>query len=58
MALLWPDPVAEYLAAEEAKDDDALSRCFNEDGTVTTQGRAVHRRDSISQWSNGRTGTK
>jgi hypothetical protein len=34
MALNVPEPVAAYLAAEEAKDADALSRCFTEDGTV------------------------
>jgi len=32
MALNVPEPVAAYLAAEEAKDADALSRCFTEDG--------------------------
>ena len=34
MTLDVPEPVAKYLAAEEAKDADALSRCFTEDGTV------------------------
>src|SRR5258706_4366336 len=50
MALDVPEPVAEYLAAEEAKDADALSRCFTEDGTVHDEGRDYHRRDSIRQW--------
>jgi ketosteroid isomerase-like protein len=45
-----PKPVAEYLAAEEAKDADALSRCFIEDGTVHDEGQAYHGRDSIRQW--------
>jgi ketosteroid isomerase-like protein len=39
MALDVPEPVAEYLAAEEAKDADALSRCFTEDGTVHDEGQ-------------------
>ena len=30
MALDVPKPVAEYLAGEEAKDSDALSRCFTD----------------------------
>jgi ketosteroid isomerase-like protein len=50
MALDVPKPVAEYLAAEEAKDADALSRCFTEDGTVHDEGRDYHGRDSIRQW--------
>jgi len=37
MALDVPEPVAEYLAAEEAKDADALSRCFTEDALSTTR---------------------
>jgi len=47
MALDVPEPVAEYLAAEEA---DALSRCFIEDGTVHDEGQDYHGRDSIRQW--------
>src|SRR5579864_5882978 len=45
-----PEPVAEYLAAEKAKDADALSRCFTEDGTVHDEGQDYQRRDSICQW--------
>src|SRR5260221_3796907 len=50
MTLDAPEPVAEYLAAEEAKDADALSRCFTEDGTVHDEGQDYHGRDSIRQW--------
>ncbi|HKV60328.1 MAG TPA: nuclear transport factor 2 family protein [Candidatus Acidoferrum sp.] len=50
MALDMPKPVAEYLAAEEAKDADALSRCFTEDGIVHDEGQDYHGRDSIHQW--------
>ena len=50
MALDVPEPVAESLAAEEAKDADALSRCFIEDGTVHDEGQDYHGRDSIRQW--------
>jgi ketosteroid isomerase-like protein len=50
MALDAPEPVAEYLAAEEAKDADALSRCFTEDGTVHDEGQDYYGRDSIRQW--------
>ena len=50
MAIDVPEPVAAYLAAEEAKDPDALSRCFTEDGTVHDEGRDYHGRESIRQW--------
>ena len=50
MALDAPGPVTEYLAAEEAKDADALSRCFTEDGNVHDEGQDYHGRDSIRRW--------
>jgi SnoaL-like domain len=50
MALNVPEPVAAYLAAEEAKDADMLSRCFTEDGTVHDEGRDYRDRDSIRPW--------
>ena len=50
MPLDVPEPVAEYLAAEEVKDAHALSRCFTEDGTVHDVGQDYHGRDSIRQW--------
>src|SRR5467141_2499426 len=50
MAIDVPEPVAAYLAAEDAKDADALSRCFTEDGTVDDEGRDYRGRDSIRQW--------
>jgi ketosteroid isomerase-like protein len=50
MALNVPEPVEEYLAAEEAKDADALSHCFTEDAIVHDEGRDYLGRDSIRQW--------
>jgi ketosteroid isomerase-like protein len=50
MALDAPGPVTEYMAAEEAKDADALSRCFIDDGTVHDEGQDYHGRDSIRRW--------
>jgi len=55
MTLDAPEPIAAYLAAEEAKDADALSRCFTEDGTVHDEGRDYRGRDSIRQWKQART---
>src|SRR5258708_30644299 len=50
MTLDAPEPIAAYLAAEEAKDADALSRCFTEDGTVHDEGRDYRGREAIRQW--------
>src|SRR3984893_3309648 len=50
MALDVPGPIAAYLAAEEAKDADALPSCFTEDGTVHGERQNYHGRDSIRQW--------
>jgi ketosteroid isomerase-like protein len=50
MALDVPEPVAEYLAAEQAKDAAALSRSFTENGTVHDEGQDYRGRDSIRQW--------
>jgi len=50
MALDVPEAVAEYLAAEEAKDADALASCFTGDGTVHDEGQDYHGRGSIRQW--------
>jgi ketosteroid isomerase-like protein len=50
MALDVPEPIAEYLAAEKAKDADAVCRCFTEDGNVHDEGHDYHGRDSIRQW--------
>ena len=50
MTFAVPEPIAQYMAAEEAKDADALSRCFTEDGTVHDEGQDYHGRDSIRHW--------
>jgi len=49
MALDVPEPVAGYLAAEQAKDAAALSCCFTENGTVHDEGQDYHGRDAIRQ---------
>jgi ketosteroid isomerase-like protein len=49
IALDIPEPVAAYLAAPEAKDADALSRCFTEDGAVHDDGQDYRGRESVRQ---------
>ena len=50
MTLDAPEPIAAYLAAEKAKDAEALSRCFTKDGTVHDEGQDYRGPDSIRQW--------
>ena len=50
MAFDVPEAVAEYLAAEQAKDADALSRCFTEDGPVHDERLDYRGRASIRRW--------
>jgi nuclear transport factor 2 (NTF2) superfamily protein len=50
MKLNVPEPVAAYLAAEEAKDADKLALCFTEDGTVHDEEEGHHGREAIRQW--------
>jgi hypothetical protein len=45
-----PEPVMAYLAAEEAKDAQALSRCFVEGGIVHDEGRDYRGRAVIQRW--------
>ena len=45
-----PEPVAAYLAAEEAKNAEKLSLCFTDDGTVRDEGEDHHGREAIQQW--------
>ena len=42
-----PDPVANYLAAEKAKDADKLALCFADDALVHDEGRDYRDRDAI-----------
>ena len=50
MTLALPEPVAAYLAAEEAKDAERLSRCFAENGLVHDEGRDYRGREAIVHW--------
>jgi hypothetical protein len=45
-----PEPVAVYLAAEEAKDAEKLALCFTDDGTVRDEEEEYHGREAIRQW--------
>jgi len=45
-----PQPIVAYLAPEEAKNAQALSHCFAEDGTVHDEGKDYHGRAAIQRW--------
>jgi hypothetical protein len=45
-----PGPVANYLAAEKAKDADKLALCFADDALVHDEGRDYRGRDAIRAW--------
>jgi len=50
MTLDAPEPIAAYLAAEEAKDADAVSAASPKTGTVHRRGADYRGRDAIRQW--------
>ena len=50
MALDLPEAGAACFAAEEAKDADALSRCFTDDGIVHDEGQDYCGREAIRKW--------
>jgi hypothetical protein len=50
MKLNVPEPVAAYLAAEEAKDAEKLALCFTDDGAVLDEGEDHRGREAILQW--------
>ena len=50
MTFTVPQVIALYLAAEAAKDADAISRCFAQDGAVRDEDRDYRGRDAIRHW--------
>ena len=45
-----PKPVMRYLAAEKAKDAEALASCFTADALVHDEGRDYRGVDAIRTW--------
>jgi hypothetical protein len=50
MSIDLPAPLADYFAAENANDPDALARCFVERGVVRDEGRTIRGLAAIKQW--------
>ena len=51
MLLDLPKPIAEYFAAENTRDADALARCFVADGIVHDAGGSFHGNQAIRDWN-------
>jgi hypothetical protein len=50
MTFTVPEPVSSYFGAEAAKNADAISRCFAQDGAVLDERREYRGPDAIGQW--------
>jgi len=50
MTLKLPDPIAAYVAADNAGDDAALAACFAVDAVVRDEGRTIRGLDAILAW--------
>ena len=50
MTLELPQPIAAYVAADNAGDDAALAACFAADAVVHDEGRTIRGVDAILAW--------
>jgi len=48
-----PEPVANFLVADRAKDTDLVARCFTNDAFVHDEGKDYRGVDAIKAWSQG-----
>jgi hypothetical protein len=46
-----PKPIAEYFAAEQARDAHALAQCFVDDGVVYDEGGTFRGTTAIRDWN-------
>jgi hypothetical protein len=50
MTITLPEPIAAYVAADNAGDDAALAACFAADAVVRDEGRTIRGLDAILAW--------
>jgi hypothetical protein len=50
MTITLPEPIAAYVAADNAGDDTALAACFATDAEVRDEGRTIRGVDAILAW--------
>jgi ketosteroid isomerase-like protein len=48
-----PEPVANFLVADRAKDPELVARCFTNDAFVHDEGKDYRGADAIKAWSQG-----
>jgi SnoaL-like domain len=46
-----PSPIANFLAADKAKDPDLVARCFTNDAFVRDEGKDYRGVEAIKAWS-------
>ena len=50
MSVDLPTPIANYIAAENSGDPEALAQCFAEDGVVRDEDETIEGLAAIKQW--------
>jgi hypothetical protein len=50
MSVDLPTPIANYIAAENSGDTEALAQCFAEDAIVQDEGHTIEGLTAIKQW--------
>jgi limonene-1,2-epoxide hydrolase len=50
MTVSLPEPIATYVAAENADDTMALAACFAADAVVRDEGRTIRGLEAITAW--------
>ena len=50
MSVELPNPIAAYVAAENAHDTEALGQCFADDAVVRDEGRTFKGLTAIKEW--------
>ena len=50
MSLDLPQPIIDYVAAENGNDSDAMARCFADNAVVQDEGRTIEGLSAIKEW--------
>jgi SnoaL-like domain len=50
MSVDRPKPIADYFAAENGRDVEAMARCFAESAVVRDEGRTIKGSAAIKRW--------
>jgi ketosteroid isomerase-like protein len=50
VSLDLPQPVTDYISAENGNDPDAMARCFADNAVVQDEGRTIEGLSAIKEW--------